>query len=75
MSLAWRERPRVEFGILGDGGSELRRLAGLAAGQIGGLESAGVVLVLGLVLLAAWPPRGRIARRESRVPVRRSVRR
>ena len=34
----------LEFG---DGGFDLRRLTGLAAGEVGGLEAAGVVFALG----------------------------
>jgi hypothetical protein len=42
---------RVQLFERGNGALYFRRLFGLAAGQIGGFESAGVVFVLGLALL------------------------
>ena len=49
--LALRKGARVELGKLGNGGFQFSRLPGLPAGEIGSLEAAGVVFVLGFVLL------------------------
>ena len=48
--LAVRELARGQLFKFGDGGFDFRRLPGLAAGEVGGFETAGVVFVLGFVL-------------------------
>lgn len=48
--LAVRELARGQLFKFSDGGFDFRRLPGLAAGEVGGFEAAGVVFVLGLVL-------------------------
>ena len=49
--LAVAKLPDGQFFKFSDGGFNFRRLLGLAAGEVGGFEAAGVVFVLGLVLL------------------------